>query len=825
MLAGGRLEQVTEALKQLGMADSAQKALEYLNEVLKQCPKDLTVACCDRRGDATRRSFRALERILAETKTSLESPLLYRKYGVVSHSAVGDLFSGRIPDPTLAQQEKDGDEPQSSLFANSDPLSPNALFDLGKGSLGNKFLKEIKLDNQMSDWLRQRIENCWKETTMALNGANNFIEIYQRGRPFIQELESLLAPVFGVYLLKLQGCGDVLRQCFSLLTMLSWATAVLRVHYGGKKILFREIPVLASGMGLGGGRVDAVEVLTINDKPPANSARIILDQMSQNRFPSVGYLVRSLERVFGRKFSLRIVDWKFVIGDGEHPNDLFRPGDLVAPRRKHMGQISEYLTLAAVDSFFLLPAEDKKVWKEQGYFTTGELVYFPFGSPPIAHQISLTPEEQRCIFIRRIVTKWPRATQQAVLRVMTNTLVGHIVGLAKGKKFNCQPIASTQKTEEELFIFNSKTKKVLELIETNREFFGPNQTLELMGESRDGKRIWNLHFDRFLQALAEGKIVSAGFKPEQGGWIHCIFGTHPDRNPSMRVYLQGGIAKCFQCGEMAFFAPQSIPQDLKALVGDGWKNIWRTSQTRALVIPTEHHQIMSLAQEILQLNFFGSAGEKYLVEERKIDGDLAYSLGVGFGDIRLIPGLMEAGYSIEALKHYGFLDRQGRCSMVRRLTFPLALGGKLSNFYGRATWPCQRKDTHRKLSVERTKIPHGAFNMVALEEAAREVIVAEGVMDALSLIQSGHKPTLAVIGGNNVLLMELCAHSGKDVAIALDNDATGQKNTLREIDRLKRVGFAGRVRNFTYDFLQDHSEMAGCKDFNEWWVRFGYKIS
>ena len=111
--------------------------------------------------------------------------------------------------------------------------------------------------------------------------------------------------------------------------------------------------------------------------------------------------------------------------------------------------------------------------------------------------------------------------------------------------------------------------------------------------------------------------------------------------------------------------------------------------------------------------------------------------------------------------------------------------------------------------------------MRVLEFSHPEVVVAEGVADALTLIQMGTPQTLALVGVQNIIIMEAVVRAGKDVAIALDNDARGKESTVRIVERLQRTGFQGNIRYFTDEFLEKHPEAKTYKDFNKWWQEVG----
>ena len=153
----------------------------------------------------------------------------------------------------------------------------------------------------------------------------------------------------------------------------------------------------------------------------------------------------------------------------------------------------------------------------------------------------------------------------------------------------------------------------------------------------------------------------------------------------------------------------------------------------------------------------------------------------------------------------------------RRVTFPLTLAGKITNFYGRAVYEVDKRFRHRKLSVAETNVPQGGFNIEALTAKSRELIMTESVIDALSLIELGRadkESVVGIIGTTNYLIIDVLAGSGKEIQIALNDDEGGRKATLKVAEYVKNRYPAAVVKDFTKNFVSLYPEMAGL-DYNE----------
>lgn len=158
-----------------------------------------------------------------------------------------------------------------------------------------------------------------------------------------------------------------------------------------------------------------------------------------------------------------------------------------------------------------------------------------------------------------------------------------------------------------------------------------------------------------------------------------------------------------------------------------------------------------------------------------------------------------------------------------RVTFPLIWGGRITSFYGRATWKfhddaAKNKGAHRKAKIEREQIevggkmrwtnpPQGAFNAEVLQKKnLKYVVITEGVADALSLMAMGIENVVAIIGTYNDVSIEEIAAIGVPVYVALDADIPGSLNAYKVYDKLKQAGLKQPIYNFTHTMFANFAE-------------------
>lgn len=807
--------------------------------------KTLPVTWGDLQGSINRRPFHAFKRFAHDLfgdepdewadKSKEGVGNLYRQLGSLGHIVVPAYLSGKIPDYEALKNPADLPLPVP-------------------------FAEHILPGNRVSNFLGEAIGHSWGVLVSLLRGEGDWSNRDAEIRRAEAELYRLLTPVFGRHLYALEayrsrGQG---AEYPCLLTAMSWATILSEAEYGGQRVFFQEAQLLNQRVPpsrkIGGGVLDAVEVIAIDGRRPSAVQLKTLSELARRRYPSIGHAVYAIVKRFGEGVLIRIIDWKFAVGDHPKKDGIIQPSDLFTPFPKHVRQIKAYMSLLTVSYALARGVSAREIWGNGGLIAGGQLVHvFPF-SPMVSREIVLNQSEQEFTFVERVVTQIPKGEERAFLRTMNNRVVANVVQVLEGKGLSQRVVSSSN---ESGLLFSKEVMQALDVrsvTDQYRRFVDALEIIEAFGHR------YYMHVDRLLVAIESGRINIERFDPMTGARISCLL--HHDPGPSLDVYFGRGYWKCYGCGEWGWFMPRSVPAELQ-LTARSWTHrriVREARRAGGFVVPEAHHRIMTVAQEILQSQFRGSAGERYLVGERALDSDLAFQLGAGHGSDHLITGLLDRGYTYDELIHYGFialwvqrgrsthrsllalLERRGlkRDEIMRqiavkpgvaamalpnavlnnRATFPLTLPtGEITNIYGRAVVPKIR--AHGKLSIAHTGVAHGPFHAAVLNSKAPTIIVTEGVVDALTLMSLGFVDVVAMIAGNNVGIIEMIARTGKNIALALDRDPeenqTGQKNTLKITERINALALGNTVSNFTDEFAAAHP--GDWKDFNQWWQR------
>ncbi|TSC60390.1 MAG: hypothetical protein LiPW15_268 [Parcubacteria group bacterium LiPW_15] len=848
------LDDIVSALLQKDKGTNVREALEYLNDFLGGHPATgERLNASDITGENTQSALFKKLRVLLGKDSGATNPDVYRFLGQVGHKFMPLFlgsqrfprteykFGGPLAQRSLFQKLVDEEDGQKILF----PFLADQQF----------AKSEIKDPNRSQ--LRQSYA-LWKRIAENVKD-HSLTELYSKHGPKLDRLTRMLKREFAPYSSELEAQRDAKSELVTL-SLMSWVSAV-ELKERQPRIFFTEIPVLDRHHRLGAWRIDAAEVRTIEGKAPTPKQRAKLRELSLTRFTSVGHLLQSLISFFGEELELGIWDWKFAIGDGA-PKRVIDPRTMVQDvLAEHTRQIQRYLMLGSLDCHLTGRPRAKTLWHDD-YFLRGTLAYFFPTHRPILEQIVMTPELHKQIFEEEVLMRFGSAKQRAKLRELTSQVVGNVFALwnGNGKPKN----GSAHKPTPQVSLFeepSDKPRSALHYVEQMQKpifLEGSHGLLEVVGLGEGGRKRYELRLDTMLKRIEEGVI--SGRNIGQGWLISCPHPDHDDSTPSCAVYLTGHF-HCFGCKNSGKIAAGSIPKNIE-LVPDLRQQHERMRQgTTNALVPERHREVMRTVQAHLSAKFRNSPAERYLAHERRLDPELAASFGAGYGSNELILDLLQDGVSYEELIHYGLvgispkmkpssllirsllqkgysLESLGRelkvpggknvsglpyPSLSNRITFPLMTESWVTSVYGRAIYACDKQFSHRKLTIKYTGVPHGAFNVAALNAPGNDLIVTEGVMDALSLIEAGVPNTLALIGVQNTVILEALERSRKKLWIALDIDEnkSGQNATAKIIERFRSRGVP--VGDFTAKFAARLTEQ--YKDYNAWWQASGRHLS
>ncbi len=856
-------------LMQAGVANDKKEALLYMND-LTQHYKERDLVGADFDNIRYSRQMKLLRTEYEQTEG--KEFLLYRMLGVLTHKFTWMLSSGRLPyhlsedfiSAQLSWQQRslfDILEPSDRLFPEPAPFG-NSLASLKDG----RFLADM--------------EQVLASVQPILANSGTWKNRCRRMRSHVHQLETMLRPIIGSYmkeLIRYRAMEVEQAEYLTGLTIIIWASIVLESARSEELLIFPELPVMHKNHRIGFRRLDGLVITDIGGRKPNKEQRELvrkyIDAVGRGQFKpeSASDLLILFSKVFGAQVGAGILDYKSAVGDFSKETEyLISPDN--CPLQGHESQISLYLLLMGLDRYLLLGGDgNDDPWATEQGITKGELMYLLPTSRPFSVKIDRTPAEQKVDFVRNIVMKIPKARDTGVLRRVSSLLANHTSYLLNGNSRQARQVVarhSYSATEQQwLFSKPEVTTARDKIFEHHQVFLDEYKIVEIL---HTGDKIkYLMHIDKLFDNLS--KITSRNFKARDGGFVACLNPDHEDKSPSMHVNLRKGFFKCYSCvGFSGGFDRASVRRVSSQIVNyQTFAAIRRLyQQTMKVVVPERLHGLLCNAQEALQECYMSTApgwkrslsgrGARYMGHERDIDPLLAYEHGAGFGTNYVIEHLFNAGYRYEEMVNAGLIRHRIKVSddwslmplltaagytfeevtvdaeddkrvigskrklpyfsLMGRVTFPLMLEGFITNFYGRATWPTKVK--HYKLSVTDGAYCHGGFNMEVLEEDHDELILAESVIDALSLMSMGYKSVIALLSVTNYAVLESALRSDKPLALALNNDKPGQEATNRLLEWMqKEMKYKFPIRNFTEEFFTSHGSQVdpSIVDYNEWW--------
>jgi hypothetical protein len=872
---------IESVLVKKGFNPASEEAEAFLVEVYERClarlgrDTQVTLGDLDGRRD---HAFDVLRKVLG-VENGKDLGLADRRYGSVSHEVLPLLLEGKLPVAafnanTLVQPFS---EEMWSLFtqptevqAKMVELEVQAELSLAEFNPIGEW-PELQGISQLSDIPEVVIRDLevgvgkMRADLYAIS-ALDWQGRYSATAKSRATLLAMLRPLFGGFIDKLPRYEDAWANHLMGLTFFTWANAtVTSAREGQRRIFFKEIQAVEHGFGFNGGRIDALEVLKVGGHTPTSAERVLLRKLSEYRFVSASVIMETITKWFNAEVEFAVNDWKCGIGDFPGSVDLVSPAD--CPQPTHVVQQQRYLTVIPLDWQRQHGGVKKGDWScGQATLDLARLTFFLPTHPIFSHDVRVTAEERSEIFHSRFVSRWLKARSNSRHRVLTRDVAGT---LARELHSNGNPPTptngnggkekerdqATQNLQSELTISDTKRKKIHGVVQEHRDFVDSLHIVERLHNKKGLLHV--LHYGRLVKAIEKGLVRYTSFDPEVGGRIACLNPEHDDEHPDMSVKLERGGFHCYACGFGGVISKHTLGSD--ELVLSFRKHAVNHGDPEEIVVPDECHRIMFRAQELMSEAFPGSPAEVYLEEERGLDARKAWDMGAGYCSDSIVLDLLSWGFTIRQLDEYGFLGysarvtprsklvsalrdfgcpiaelrkirkdpRSGRelvClpySILRdKVTFPLTIEGRYTNFYGRAIKPCAKEFKHRKLSVRPNGkgVVQGGFNMEALEGEHEEVLITEAPIDALTLTQMG-KSAVATVGTFNYVVIGVVVRSGKRFGFAMNHDLGGWNATIKTVHWLPER-FLERddesFFDFTWAFFRDRQTSA--KDYNAWWL-------
>ncbi|MBP3812685.1 MAG: DNA primase [Acidaminococcaceae bacterium] len=300
-------------------------------------------------------------------------------------------------------------------------------------------------------------------------------------------------------------------------------------------------------------------------------------------------------------------------------------------------------------------------------------------------------------------------------------------------------------------------------------------------------------------------------------WACCPF--HGEKTPSFSVDKERQFFYCYGChtgGDVFSFVQKiencTFPEAVKTLAGRANISIPETHRTAADIRREKKRQDMYTVNDLacryfaacLHKTEHGARALEYF-HNRGITDEIIRQFSLGYS----LPGfhslqfnLIKKGCTMDQLKSAGLVrDKNGRCTdmFMNRVMIPIKdPRGKVIAFGGRVMddgLPKYLNTGETDIFLKRETLFGLDVAIKAIREA-KEAVVVEGYMDAISLHAVGITRVVASLGTAFSEQHAKLLHRITDtVVFAYDSDDAGRRNAVRAVGIAKKEGMTVKVLN------------------------------
>lgn len=298
----------------------------------------------------------------------------------------------------------------------------------------------------------------------------------------------------------------------------------------------------------------------------------------------------------------------------------------------------------------------------------------------------------------------------------------------------------------------------------------------------DQSRIDGIKIGVDLKAYIEQATGSAFKKSGKGYMCRCPFPDHEDKTPSFSITPQENLWKCFGCGrggDIFEFDNLYFGLDFKASVQKHeaaapvpQKAIKKKKEPGAKGLTVKEQKLLARVVSYYQHTFAEDPKGLDYLKGRGITAHQSMAdFGTGFANGTLLNILPEDDEIIQSLKKVGILNSRGKEAFFNCVVFPLYDDqGSAVSLYGRNIDP--------DCKVSHLYLPGKRYGLVNRQAARRSqtLILAESVIDALTLYDQGFKNVMPIYGTNGLIDDHLFFFNRriKEAYLVFDADEAGR---------------------------------------------------
>src|SRR5208283_2000926 len=305
-----------------------------------------------------------------------------------------------------------------------------------------------------------------------------------------------------------------------------------------------------------------------------------------------------------------------------------------------------------------------------------------------------------------------------------------------------------------------------------------------------------------------------GINVNKQGQADC-FNGHDEKTPSLKFYDDSQSYHCLGCGAHG---------DVISLVQhtEGWSFMqavnslaqeagMATLQSNNGFDPELYGRVSDCLNAAAGIYHSWLVPDDSYLASRGISYETAQKFMIGRtrGRTDLLRALEQKGFAADTMLYSGLIKMEGTDFFQDHIVVPIINSGRVTNFYGRSLNDNAGR-RHWRLPNDRFKVGAGLFN---LDRRSKEVILVEGLLDALALIENGFVNAVATLGtqGLNGSLPLLRKRQIKKAFVCYDGDPAGGSAALSTAYDLETSGIEARVVDIPADedpnsFLKHHSQ-------------------
>ncbi len=305
-----------------------------------------------------------------------------------------------------------------------------------------------------------------------------------------------------------------------------------------------------------------------------------------------------------------------------------------------------------------------------------------------------------------------------------------------------------------------------------------------------------------------------GITIDKHGHAQC-FNQHDQKTPSLTFYEDSQTYHCFGCnahGDAISLvqAVQGCPfwDAVNSLAHESGMELYQSENG---FDPEVFGRVADCLEAAARIYHEWLEPDDSYLAERGISYETAkrFTIGRTRGRDDLCRILQERGIGADTLLMSGLVKTDGTDFFQDHIVIPIRSQGRVVDFYGRSLTEnggCH----HWRLPNDRFRVGDGLFNWLP---RASEIILVEGVFDALALIHNGFSNTVATFGTQGLkdrYVRKLARQKAQKVYICYDADESGTKAALRDAWSLADAGIDVSILDLPdgtdpFDFFANHS--------------------